>query len=600
MKYHYLKIILDKGREDYKVKWVLSHSIAPYRGSGEWCFSEKLFTFNWQYKLGDSDVSYSIRSFCEEIKNGTEPPQQHLEKAGEYFYDLIIAPYGEAFSTICQCRGEFGLRLLLDIRIPELVSVPWELLWHEEFIARKPGFSIARFNEYVSAVQINLKTPLKVLIVSASPADDPFSEDEYNRHEDRFKFHVIKQATREKLHEELSKKNEYNLFHFIGHGNFDERNGGIYLLKGDRDRDLVSAPDLSSLLKSAGISFVFLCSCNTGETSIKESYRGVAQNLILKGGIPSVIAMPYKFPQGEVAKKISSSFYENLLKDGNTVDEALFQARLAIECERGSWCIPVLYAQYSEWNVAANSSAIETLDGVLQGLEQFKPKDGVVSALSYIITGFLLVGINISCLTSLSSTIPAFIWISIGIWIWTCILILGKRWSQTSALVILVFWLAVWLAIFANGEDLVWALGLTVSICVAIISDKLLSNIMNFQSQKFGSTYRLRDFRKYILLLLLIFLVGVLSCMFSYGDSGFFLVHHGNTVSFLFNLLFKGMLNVIQLPFVIYGMPHAAAVLKKYNSSKYCIRMQILVANLCLLFGVVVGVCSVLLPTFRR
>ena len=308
------------------------------------------------------DKNGSFNDSLTAIRGGTVS-QDDLEIVGTELYNLVIGEhFGKLLQDFHRPTENKKVRLQLDIRDPELITLPWELLKNERQFLRRDGVSIVRFTPDGDKSELELDpNQVKVLIVSASPKDYPtFDEDSYTQivkdsfEQQHIKCEILMKATRESLLEKCSKEERYDLFHFVGHGDFAESNGGIVLRKEDDSPEIYPAPDLGTLLRDCGVKFAFLCSCETGQTSKENQFRGVAQNLI-GAGIPVVLAMQYDIVQEE-AKKFVEKFYQNLLgtESGNIIDEAI--PRLLIKYEDLGWCVPVLYAQYSVGKLLASPS----------------------------------------------------------------------------------------------------------------------------------------------------------------------------------------------------------------------------------------------------
>jgi CHAT domain-containing protein len=590
MKYHDLKIVLRGSSGRYTVKWTFPEGTLPGDNYGEKSFDDKKFELNVQDKIYETTT---IEQFLKDIENGEFPPPKVLEKVGGHLYKMIIGPYGDEslFSKAEELAAiKYGLRLCLDIQAQELVSIPWELLWHQEFIARKSGLSIVRYINTASSVEVSLKISseekLKILLVSASPSNNPFDEEQYikpvkaafKEYSDVFDVDVLKEATREDLITRLG-SNKYSLFHFVGHGHFDENNnGGIDLLNEKRDKQAehFSANDLSTWLQRSGVKLAFLCSCETAKTSVQESFRGVTHNLVQKGGIPAVVAMPYKFPQGKVAIGIVNSFYRSLLMPGNTIDDAVNAARASISDDQ-IWWIPVLYGQYSEWRL---TDKLSSEDKIEQSRQQTPfpqnresgtltpSSDSPESSLGYILLGYVLVGIDIVWpmnLNSLWIASSAFLWVCFGVTIWTLILIFKKRWSRSSGLALFGAWSVVWLVIWSKSS-LIWAFGWIISICLAMFFDNYLLKAIDLKSKK--SDIRLVYIRLnpyYVLCAYALVAILAVGSLTSFYPNGPYSLRGSFYSSESYPSIANGFSEMIRFPVVLYGMREAAEKLKNHH-----------------------------------
>ena len=335
-----LRLILEKvGESSYKAK--LEHESKPNPKPVEFNFSPK------DQISGDKSFHHYFNERIGELR----AREEELEIVGKALYNLVFREdLGAKFQAWYQdlTQGE-RFRLRLDIQAPELISVPWELLRDDQqFLARR-GVSIVRFIGNARKDDVNLDSRMKVLIVSASPQNDSFNEEEYVQPvKALFKEHGInpdlltgKDATREGLHKIL--ENKYDLFHFVGHGSFEKDQGNVWIINEQGNPDSIRGNDLSDWLWDSGVKFAFFCSCQTGITSQENTFNGVACSLVGRG-IPAVVAMQYNFPQEE-ARTFVESFYNKLIRS-ESIDEAMRFARNHLPPSEVTWCIPVLYSQF--------------------------------------------------------------------------------------------------------------------------------------------------------------------------------------------------------------------------------------------------------------
>ncbi len=141
------------------------------------------------------------------------------------------------------------------------------------------------------------------------------------------------------------RRGEYHIFHFIGHGAFDERaQDGVLLMEDEaRIARAVGGQELGMLLHDhSSLRLAILNACEGARASRTDPFAGVAQSLVQQG-IPAVIAMQFEVAD-ETAILFAHEFY-GAVADGYPVDTALAEARKAIFA-RGDdleWGTPVLY-----------------------------------------------------------------------------------------------------------------------------------------------------------------------------------------------------------------------------------------------------------------
>ena len=136
-----------------------------------------------------------------------------------------------------------------------------------------------------------------------------------------------------------------HIFHFIGHGGFDEaaQDGVLVLETDDGKANLTSGKYLGTLLHDEkSIRLAVLNACEGGRTSRHDPFAGVGQSLVQQG-IPAVVAMQFEISD-QAAITLSHEFYA-ALADGYPVDAALAEARKAIFAQNNiiEWGTPVLY-----------------------------------------------------------------------------------------------------------------------------------------------------------------------------------------------------------------------------------------------------------------
>ncbi|UCH58684.1 MAG: CHAT domain-containing protein, partial [Anaerolineales bacterium] len=141
------------------------------------------------------------------------------------------------------------------------------------------------------------------------------------------------------------RRNEYHVFHFIGHGGFNEQaQDGILLFEDENQRGHpLSGQYLGTLLHDENtLRLAVLNACEGGRSGVSDPFAGVAQSLVQQG-LPAVIAMQFEVTD-EAAITFAREFY-TAIADGYPVDAALSEARKAIFSLGNDieWGTPVLY-----------------------------------------------------------------------------------------------------------------------------------------------------------------------------------------------------------------------------------------------------------------
>jgi formylglycine-generating enzyme required for sulfatase activity len=253
-----------------------------------------------------------------------------------------------------------GLRVLLRLP-PDLAHLPWEYLYNpawNQFFSLSIDTPLVRYLELTPPIRpLAASLPLRVLVVIASPADYEPLDVEREWHDlqagleplvarglvvvDRLEKPSLLALQRKLRH------TDYHIFHFIGHGVFDERKQDGLLVFSDehgRGRPL-SGQDLGTLLRDhRSLRLALLNACEGARAAKDDPFAGVAHRLV-QMGLPAVIAMQFEISDA-AAILFAEEFY-TALADGYGVDAALGDARKAIFASGDSveWGTPVLFSR---------------------------------------------------------------------------------------------------------------------------------------------------------------------------------------------------------------------------------------------------------------
>jgi hypothetical protein len=277
------------------------------------------------------------------------------------FHDHVRDSYAQARGA-----AQAGLRLRLWIDAPELQALPWELLYdagQHEFLALSGKALITR---YLSVPQgappLGVQPPLGVLIVTASPRDQPSldvaAEEAAVREalaplqaEGLVRVASLPHAQVMALRETL-RDVQPHILHFVGHGTV-ERGGGALILEDEEgfSRSLSSSA-LRTVLQRTDVRLAVLNACltarDTGVEAISSNARqallGVGPALV-RGGLGAVVAMQFSLST-HAAQLFAQDFYRTLARL-EPVDQAVSRAREALMLEFGedqrNWATPVLF-----------------------------------------------------------------------------------------------------------------------------------------------------------------------------------------------------------------------------------------------------------------
>lgn len=257
-------------------------------------------------------------------------------------------------------RQKMGLRVRLRLAdAPDLADLPWEYLYNRtlnRFFSLSVKTPLVRYLDLPERiVPLAVTPPLNVLVMISSPVDFELLdvEGEFSKLKSALKdiearglvvLERVSEASLAALQACLQVK-QYHIFHFIGHGGFDERtqDGVLILEDSERRGRRVGAQYLGMILHDHGsLRLAILNACEGARTSRTDPFAGVAQSLVQQG-IPAVIAMQFEITD-EAAITISQEFYASLAS-GYPVDGALAEARKAVFAQGNEleWGTPVLY-----------------------------------------------------------------------------------------------------------------------------------------------------------------------------------------------------------------------------------------------------------------
>lgn len=242
----------------------------------------------------------------------------------------------------------FRLRLSFE-GAQEAAEWPWEALVGPagKPLALMPKVSIERrprlLPGLVTHSQLREGKP-RLLVAGASPQEmGQISEDDEVKSirgalGKKVTVKPLTSATRSELSAALGDEAAFDWVHLLGHGDFDQGEGGIWL-QGASGPVRLSSRELVTYL-DGDVQFVFLNVCHGGRNDAEDPSAGLA-NALLQAGVRAVIAM-----QREVtdpgAVTLAEKFYREIAQ-GKTLVEALAKARTKVKRDECDWAVPILY-----------------------------------------------------------------------------------------------------------------------------------------------------------------------------------------------------------------------------------------------------------------
>jgi hypothetical protein len=296
------------------------------------------------------------------VRRSDSPALRSAKEFGAALFEAVFASEVRACfrSSLDEARRrQLGLRLRLHLEDPGLANLPWEYLYNpslNQFLALSVHTPIVRYLDLSDRTPpLAVQPPLHVLVMVSSPTDYAALdvENEWHKLTDALDelvtagqvvLHRLDDASLSTLQQTL-RRGDFHIFHFIGHGEFDEQaQDGLLVLEGPNERgQRVSSQYLGMLLHDhASLRLSVLNACEGARTSATDPFAGTAQSLVQQG-LPAVIAMQFEIAD-ETAAVFAHEFYR-ALADGCPVDAALSESRKAIFAAGRdvSWGTPVLY-----------------------------------------------------------------------------------------------------------------------------------------------------------------------------------------------------------------------------------------------------------------
>ncbi|MEM8529259.1 MAG: CHAT domain-containing protein [Chloroflexota bacterium] len=287
-----------------------------------------------------------------------------LHQLGTLLFDALFeGKSGEVFSI---SRGRLqpneGLRFKLSIAAEESVvaSLPWEFIADPN---RGPlallDMPIVRYLPLALPTStLRTELPLRVLLTGAHTPPNPDAvTSELRSVRESLAAAVQRGLVQLEVEEHLTPRKlqallrqDFHVWHFVGHGGFDQsgRNARLSFEDDDGDVQRVSAMQLGIMLNRSSLRLVVLNACESARLAV-EPFRSLAPALI-RGQVPAVVAMQFSVPQ-ESTRAFAGEFY-CALAEGFPIDACVTEGRKAIMNEIGlgrpDWGIPVVYTRAAD------------------------------------------------------------------------------------------------------------------------------------------------------------------------------------------------------------------------------------------------------------
>ena len=373
MVYHDFDLLIDRSGESLRAQ-VLNSPAGQASAEFRLPFSEDKLE-NYLLRLGRA----------RRATRRVESQEMNTAKAfGAALFDAVFSADVKACfrSSIDEVRRQnAGLRIRLRLGDPTVADLPWEFLYNRSvnrFIALSVHTPLVRYMDLPERIQpIAVKPPIRVLVMISSPSDFPALdvEAEWTRLNEALKGRIdggqlaidrLEAASLEALQRRL-RRDRYHIFHFIGHGEFDQDlQEGVLVLEAENKRGhKVDSQFLGMLLHDhESLRVAILNACEGARTSRTDPFAGSAQSLVQQG-IPAVIAMQFEIAD-DVASRFAHEFY-GALADGYPIDASLTEARKSIFAagREVEWGTPVLYLRAPDGRIFDIENTAPPLRGPL-------------------------------------------------------------------------------------------------------------------------------------------------------------------------------------------------------------------------------------------
>ena len=294
------------------------------------------------------------------------PELTTVQRVGEGLFQAVFQGVVREllYKSLAEVDGlpQTGLRIKLRLQdASDLADLPWEFLFDPDakrFLVQSVHTPVVRYLETRERIDpLQVTPPLRILGMVSNPSN--YAELNVKNEQDRLEDALrpllntglveitwLSKATLSELRQAL-RVESYHVFHFIGHGGFNQQKklGMLVLVDENGYGWPADASRLSVLLHDHhhSLRLAVLNTCEGALFMSADPFASVAGSL-LRQGIPAVVAMQFKISD-QAARVFAEDFYAALAQ-GYPVDAGLAEARKAIYClpeDNAEWGTPVLY-----------------------------------------------------------------------------------------------------------------------------------------------------------------------------------------------------------------------------------------------------------------
>jgi CHAT domain-containing protein len=300
-----------------------------------------------------------FRDWIESAVRGDKSPPSSAELSA-FGNKLFHFTLRDEIKRIYDRLSDNDVRLNILSNRSEVQNLPWEYL-QDPNIASGPqyGRSVVRV---VPTIGLNPAKPsslgsrkVRVLFAAAAPTDQDSVdwEDAWDALERSLNSNLpdgvslkLMDGTDPKALREAIEKQEFDIFHFSGHGQIRSGKGQLVLInRKTKKSEYLGSDEVSTILGGRGIRLVILSACMTATGNFRDEFSVISTALV-KSGVTAVVANQMPISNKTIAPFVGY-LYGKLMQCGN-IDTAITFARIALRIDLNSleWGIPTLYRHY--------------------------------------------------------------------------------------------------------------------------------------------------------------------------------------------------------------------------------------------------------------
>jgi hypothetical protein len=291
------------------------------------------------------------------------------------------------------------LRFRLEIRDPDLIALPWEIMQREPgqpAMSLSPDLLFSRTTSEVEALPyLRTDQTLNILLVLGHDDNLQLEQEaailEQILEQRSFQGYApcnvktLLQPTPQELIQELETK-AYNVFFYAGHG-LPGPDGGLFLL---RPGMTLNGIEIAQVLTRSGLKLAVFNACWGAQPASSHHQAIPASSMaevLIRHGVPAVLGM-----RDQIADHESHSFIQAFtaaLRSRKSIDEAVAEARQELltlyKFNQPAWTLPVLYLHPDfdgELIKSVDEGVTEIPDTVLPSLNSSIPQASLRSLIS--------------------------------------------------------------------------------------------------------------------------------------------------------------------------------------------------------------------------